>query len=88
VPGWKLYCWQTQNNYFRYSTLYFFVEIRKPFESKNLYGRVKRKAITIFETMGINLRLARPIEDPQKKEMHMICFSRRSKQTAIFVAFA
>ena len=63
VPGCKLYCWQTQNNYFRFSTLYFFFEIRKPFDSKNLYGRVKRRWISIFETMEIHHRLAGPIED-------------------------
>ena len=49
-----------------FDTLLFF-EIRKPFDSKNLYGRVKRRWISIFETMEIHPRLAGPIEDPQKK---------------------
>lgn len=66
------------NKYFRYSTLYFFFEIRKPFESKNLYGRVERRWISIFETMGIHLRLARPIEDGPANRRPPRSFKRRA----------
>ena len=50
-----------------FHTLFLF-QFRKPFGAKNLYGRVKRRWISIFETMGIHLRLARPIEDPSKEK--------------------
>ena len=51
-------------------------------------GNLRVVFVLIFEWMDIHPRLARAIEDPQKKEMHIIGFSRRSCDLTMVVTIA
>ena len=53
-----------------------------------MIGNLPVVFVLIFDWLEADPRLARPIDDPEKKQMHIICLCRRSCDLTIVVTIA